>query len=81
MQQMYIEAILKAQAARWPAADVRFGWRVSRIERHDEGVTIEAEQVATGRSERIEAGYAVGCDGPRSVVRAALDIAYEGSSH
>jgi len=77
---MYIEAILKAQAERWPAADVRFGWRARGIERHDEGVTVEAEEVATGRSERIEAGYAVGCDGPRSVVRAALGIAYEGSS-
>ena len=80
VQQMYIEAILKAQAERWPAAEVRFGWRARRVERHDEGVTVEAERVATGWSERIEADYAVGCDGPRSLVRAALGIGYEGSS-
>jgi 2-polyprenyl-6-methoxyphenol hydroxylase-like FAD-dependent oxidoreductase len=80
VQQMYIEAILKAQAERWPAADVRFGWRALGIERHDDGVTVEAEQLATGKTERIDARYAVGCDGPRSVVRAALGIAYEGSS-
>src|SRR5262249_17044397 len=81
VQQMYIEAILKAQAERWPAADVRFGWRATRVERHDEGVTVEAEQLATGRTERIEAGDAVGCDGPRSRMRAALGLAYEGESH
>lgn len=80
VQQMYIEAILKAQAERWPAADVRFGWRVRALERHDEGVTVEAEQVATGWSESFEADYAVGCDGPRSLVRAALGISYEGQS-
>jgi len=80
VQQMYVEAILKAQAERWPAAHVRFGWRARGIERHDEGVTVEAEQVATGWSERVDADYAVGCDGPRSLVRAALGIAYEGQS-
>jgi 2-polyprenyl-6-methoxyphenol hydroxylase-like FAD-dependent oxidoreductase len=78
VQQMYIEAILKAKAERWPAADVRFGWRATRVERHDDGVTLEAEQVATGRIERIEAQYAVGCDGARSLVRASLAVAYEG---
>ena len=80
VQQMYIEAILKAQAERWPAAEVRFGWRARSIERRDEGVTVEAEEVATGWSERVDADYAVGCDGPRSLVRAALGIAYEGFS-
>jgi 2-polyprenyl-6-methoxyphenol hydroxylase-like FAD-dependent oxidoreductase len=78
VQQMYIEAILKAQSEKWPAADVRFGWRARRIERHDRGATVEAEEVVTGAGERIEADYAVGCDGPRSLVRAALGIGYEG---
>ena len=81
VQQMYIEAILKKQAERWPAANVRFGWRARRLELHGEGVTVEAEQLATGKAERIEADYAVGCDGPKSLVRAALGIGYEGLSH
>jgi 2-polyprenyl-6-methoxyphenol hydroxylase-like FAD-dependent oxidoreductase len=80
VQQMYIEAILKKQAEKWPSADVRFGWRVQKIERHDDRVTLDAEEVATGRRERIGADYAVGCDGPRSLVRAALGIHYEGLS-
>jgi 2-polyprenyl-6-methoxyphenol hydroxylase-like FAD-dependent oxidoreductase len=80
VQQMYIEAVLKKQAERWPAASVRFGWRARGIEQGEAGVTLEAEELATGRVERIEAEYAVGCDGPRSLVRASLGIGYEGLS-
>jgi len=80
VQQMYIEVVLNAQAEKWPAADVRFGWRALRLEQRDGGVTVEAQQLSTGKTERIEADYAVGCDGPRSLVRAALGIGYEGSS-
>jgi 2-polyprenyl-6-methoxyphenol hydroxylase-like FAD-dependent oxidoreductase len=80
VQQMYIEAILKAQAERWPAADVRFGWRARRLEQRGDGVTVEAEQISSGKTERIEAGYAVGCDGPKSLVRTVLGIGYEGLS-
>ena len=81
VQQMYIEAVLKRQAERWPAADVRFGWRAQRIEAHENGVVVETEQLETGKVERIEADYAVGCDGPRSLVREALGVRYEGLSH
>src|SRR5579864_2850469 len=80
VQQMYIEAVLKRQAEKWPAADVRFGWRARRVGARADGVSIEAEQLATGKVELIEADYAVGCDGPRSLVREALGVRYEGSS-
>jgi 2-polyprenyl-6-methoxyphenol hydroxylase-like FAD-dependent oxidoreductase len=78
VQQMYIEAILKTHAERWPAADVRFGWRARKLEQREGGVTLEGEEVATGKIQRFDADYAVGCDGPRSLVRAALSIGYEG---
>jgi len=80
VQQMYIEAILKKHAEKWPAADVRFGWRAQKVDQDEDGTTVEAEEVATGRTERFGADYAVGCDGPRSLVRAALGIGYEGLS-
>ena len=80
VQQMYIEAILKKHAERWPAVDVRFGWRAVAMEQRESGVRVSVEEVATGRSERITADYAVGCDGPRSLVRAALGAGYEGLS-
>lgn len=77
-QQMYIEAVLKTHAEKWPAGDVRFGWRAQRIEARADGVTVEAHQLATGSIERIECSYAVGCDGSRSMVREALGVRYEG---
>jgi 2-polyprenyl-6-methoxyphenol hydroxylase-like FAD-dependent oxidoreductase len=78
VQQMYIEAVLKRQAEKWPAADVRFGWRAQRIEAREDRVVVEAEQLETGKFERIEADYVVGCDGPKSLVREALGVRYEG---
>ena len=77
-QQMYIEAVLKRHAEKWPAVDVRFGWRAERVEARADGVAVEARHLATGSIERIESDYAVGGDGARSMVREALGIRYEG---
>jgi 2-polyprenyl-6-methoxyphenol hydroxylase-like FAD-dependent oxidoreductase len=81
VQQMYVEAVLKRQAERWPATDVRFGWRAQKIDIRADGVVVEAEQLETGKVERIEADYAVGCDGPRSFLRETLGVRYEGLAH
>jgi 2-polyprenyl-6-methoxyphenol hydroxylase-like FAD-dependent oxidoreductase len=80
VQQMFVEAELKRQAERWPSAQVRFGWRARRPQVRVDGVSLEAEELATGRVERIDADYVVGCDGPKSVVREALGARYEGLS-
>src|SRR5258706_13057764 len=80
VQQMYVEAVLKQQAEKWPAADVRFGWRVRQLDARADAIPVEAEQLETGKLERIEGDYAVGCDGPRSLVREALGVRYEGQS-
>jgi 2-polyprenyl-6-methoxyphenol hydroxylase-like FAD-dependent oxidoreductase len=80
VQQMYVEAVLKQQAEKWPSADVRFGWRVRKLDARADGVSVEAEELETGKVERIDADYAVGCDGPRSLVREALGVHYEGLS-
>jgi 2-polyprenyl-6-methoxyphenol hydroxylase-like FAD-dependent oxidoreductase len=77
-QQMYIAAVLKRHAEGWPAADVRFGWRARRLEARAHSVSVEAEHLATGSIERIDADYAVGGDGARSLVRETLGIRHEG---
>jgi len=77
---MYVEAVLKQQAEKWPTADVRFGWRARKLDARADGISVEAEQLETGKVERIDADYAVGCDGPRSLVREALGVHYEGQS-
>ena len=76
VQQMYIEAVLRKHAMQWSAASVRFGWRALGIER-DAGALRVAAEGAGGRH-AIECDYLVGCDGPRSLVRDALGVEYEG---
>jgi 2-polyprenyl-6-methoxyphenol hydroxylase-like FAD-dependent oxidoreductase len=78
VQQMFIEPILKAQAERYRSVRLCFGQRVTSV--HDEGdrVRVEALDVVSGAAAAIEARYAVGCDGPRSIVRQAMGTAYSG---
>jgi len=77
-QQMYIEPVLKRQAERWPTVDLRFGWRLVGMEAGADGVSATLEEVASGRRESLAGDYLVGADGPRSVVRSALGIEYQG---
>lgn len=79
-QQMYIEPVLMRQAARWPAVDLRFGWRVVKVHASEDGAAATLEEVATGRRETIESDYVVGADGPRSIVRDSVGIGYQGWS-
>jgi 2-polyprenyl-6-methoxyphenol hydroxylase-like FAD-dependent oxidoreductase len=79
-QQMYIEPVLMRQAARWPAVDLRFGWRVVKVHASEDGAAATLEEIATGRRETIESDYVVGADGPRSIVRESVDIGYQGWS-
>jgi hypothetical protein len=55
------------------------GWRVEAATQDAESVRVRAHDVASGESIEFTADYAVGCDGPRSVVREALGIRYAGT--
>ena len=76
--QMYIERILKHRAQQLPSLDVRFGWRMNAFEDHGTHVTADGESLKTGSHQRFHARYLIGCDGPRSLVRKQLGIAYKG---
>jgi 2-polyprenyl-6-methoxyphenol hydroxylase-like FAD-dependent oxidoreductase len=76
--QMYIEAVLMSQAMKYPAIDLRLGWRGEQVARTEDHVRVAARELATGREEMLEARYVVGCDGPRSIVRSAMGGRYEG---
>jgi len=77
-QQMYIEPVLKRQAERWPAIDLRFGWRLVGMQSRPNGVSAALEKIASGRRETLECEYLVGADGPRSIVRGSVGIEYQG---
>lgn len=79
-QQMYIEAVLMREIGKYPSIVLRLSRRALGIERRGDRVVVRALEVANGRETEIEAEQVIGCDGPRSVVRAAIGARYEGLS-
>lgn len=77
-QQMYIEPILRREAAKYPGVDLRFGQRAVRVADLGDGVEVDVMPHDGGEPWRVNARYVVGCDGPRSLVRKTLGIQYEG---
>ncbi len=75
--QMYLEPVLLAEAQSDPNINVRFGWRTESFKQEAEGVTVQVTNLATGESDRVDARYLVGCDGPASRIRKALNIDYD----
>jgi 2-polyprenyl-6-methoxyphenol hydroxylase-like FAD-dependent oxidoreductase len=78
--QLYLEQAMFERLADFPAIERRFGWRFERFADHGDKVAVEAVEVASGRSETIEADYLVGCDGGGSRVRKGLGIELEGDA-
>ena len=77
-QQMYIEPILAQEAESYPSVSVRFGMRATSFKETSSGVIADVLDVATQNTIKITADYAVGCDGPRSLVRQTMGVAYSG---
>ncbi|KAF3998185.1 FAD-dependent monooxygenase [Glaciimonas immobilis] len=79
-QQMYIERILRDELSRYPSVVTRFGWEVTSVADTADGTIVMAREVAGAGSLTVNAQYAVGCDGPRSIVREAMGCGYQGAS-
>ncbi|NYE26049.1 FAD-dependent monooxygenase [Pigmentiphaga litoralis] len=80
VQQMVIEPILRKQAARYASVDARYGERASAVEDRGNHVRVTVTPANGGPAWQVHARYAVGCDGPRSLVRKSMGIAYSGQS-
>lgn len=80
MPQYVLEEVLRTIVAELPTVDLRIGWRVLDIGR----IGVESVEVhlanPDGASSRIGAQFLVGADGARSVVRAEIGAAYEGTT-
>lgn len=57
---------------------ILYSTRVLSFEQDNEGVTALLEDIATGQTTPLRAGYMVGCDGAASTVRRSLGVAFEG---
>jgi 2-polyprenyl-6-methoxyphenol hydroxylase-like FAD-dependent oxidoreductase len=61
--------------------EVEWSTRAGKIEQDGDGVTVELENEATGKTETVRARYVVGGDGAHSVVRHASKLKFEGGAY
>ncbi|HEX4195203.1 MAG TPA: FAD-dependent monooxygenase [Stellaceae bacterium] len=73
-----LERMLRAEVARSPQIEPRYGWRLDSFVESEEGVTASVVELATGRREDVDAQYLVGSDGANSVVRAGIGTRMSG---
>jgi len=76
--QQALEPVLREFAASFSSNELRAGWRFESFEEIGEGVIALVTEVSTGRQERVEARYLVGCDGGQSKVRRQMGVRYVG---
>ncbi len=70
LPQSFVEARLVERASELPLIDLRWGHRVSAVERQPGGVRIEVDTPEGMRA--LQTDWLVACDGSRSAVRAAI---------
>ena len=77
--QPLVEEVLREAVSNLESCHLCLGWSLHTLEQHDDGVL--ATIVDEWEEQRqIRASYVLGCDGARSVVRAAMGTHYEGAS-
>ena len=78
--QKFVERVLRRHAERLPSVTLRYGWRVTDLSVHSDGVQITAEPAEGGESVGLKSEYLVGADGARSLVRQAMGWRYAGET-
>ena len=78
VSQMYVEDVLRSEAAALPSVSIRYGWRVAGVSQDADGVAVDAEST-DGRGRRaFRARFALGADGSRSFVRKTMGLSLVG---
>jgi 2-polyprenyl-6-methoxyphenol hydroxylase-like FAD-dependent oxidoreductase len=77
---MWFDPILQRFARTFPHVSLRYRTRLESFDQSVGGVAADVVDLDSGRRERIEADYLVGCDGATSPVRRALGIGLEGTT-
>jgi 2-polyprenyl-6-methoxyphenol hydroxylase-like FAD-dependent oxidoreductase len=80
VSQKFVEAVLRRHAQAHAGNEIRFGWQLAEFEDQGDEVTAVVQPSAGGEPQRVRARYLVGADGPRSLVRNKLGIAWGGAS-
>ena len=77
--QPLIEEVLREAVAGLETVKLALGWTLRHLEQDERGVQGVIVS-GSGEERQIQALYAIGCDGARSVVREAMKARYEGES-
>jgi 2-polyprenyl-6-methoxyphenol hydroxylase-like FAD-dependent oxidoreductase len=80
VSQMFVEDVLRAEAAACPTVSIRPGLRMVALRDTGTGVEVDAEPSAGGERITLRAAYAMGADGGGSPTRKALGYGYVGES-
>ena len=76
--QFLFDPVLARAVVRQGMADIRYGIELVGCEQDDAGVTCFLKHLKDGGREEVRARYLLGCDGPSSAARKALDISFDG---
>ncbi|MGX4768586.1 FAD-dependent oxidoreductase [Bradyrhizobium guangdongense] len=79
INQVYLEPILFGHAAAQPRITILARTEVIDIEQDADHVVAQARNLDSGETHRIEASFAIGCDGSRSLVRKAIGASLSGT--
>ena len=79
LPQYRMEAVLRERLAQLSNVETRFGWAAQLIEQDADGARVSIAEEGEGGLDVLEADYAVGCDGARSIVREQAGIACSGT--
>lgn len=78
LSQALFEAWLKKIDDANPLIDLRYGWKVEKVEANGEDVKTVAVNVNSGKRCSLISNYVAGCDGASSKVRTGLGIPLDG---
>jgi 3-(3-hydroxy-phenyl)propionate hydroxylase len=78
IMQPVFEKVLLAAAQRFECVDLQFRSAVTAVKQNRAGVTLSVK-TASGEQKVVTARFVLACDGARSFVRSALQIAFEGT--
>ncbi len=78
--QMLMEPILQAELAKFPSVKLMLGYRATALVQEGEKSILTVANTGSQATSVLACSYAVGCDGPRSMVRKSLGIKFDGVS-
>ena len=79
LPQYLTEEVLRARLSEMPNVVTQFGWSAEAIDQDEHGVRVTVSEEEGPGKQVLQADYAVGCDGARSIVRDQLGIDREGT--